>query len=115
MKKITKLGTRQKFNKNQSIHFQNLVKTKLKTIELFQILAVIQHQFKYLNTFSSKNLIQTNNITIDSKSGYSGAGKNLEKKFTHKNLYSSTFAYSTKNHNTFVKQNSSCLNILKKK
>ena len=45
-----------------------------------------------------KNLIQTNNITIDSKSGYSGAGKNLEKKFTHKNLYSSTFAYNPKFH-----------------
>ena len=27
------------------------------------------------------NLIQTKNITIDSKSGYSGAGKNLEQKF----------------------------------
>mgnify|MGYP005990323013 FL=1 len=45
-----------------------------------------------------KDLIKTNDVTIDSKSGYSGAGKNLEKKFTHKNLYSSTFAYSTKNH-----------------
>ena len=45
-----------------------------------------------------KNLINIKNITIDSKSGYSGAGKNLEKKFTHKNLYSSIFAYSTKNH-----------------
>tara|TARA_B100001057_G_scaffold220210_1_gene220618 strand:+ start:11074 stop:12111 length:1038 start_codon:yes stop_codon:yes gene_type:complete len=45
-----------------------------------------------------KNLIRLNNITIDSKSGFSGAGKNLEKKFTHKNLYASTFAYSTKNH-----------------
>jgi len=45
-----------------------------------------------------KNLININNLTIDSKSGYSGAGKNLEKKFTHKNLYNSTFAYSTKYH-----------------
>ena len=45
-----------------------------------------------------KKLIKFDNITIDSKSGYSGAGKNLEKKFKHKNLYSSTFAYSTKNH-----------------
>ncbi len=45
-----------------------------------------------------KNLIKLNNITIDSKSGYSGAGKNLEKKFKHKNLYSSVYAYSTKNH-----------------
>ena len=45
-----------------------------------------------------KNLIDHHDITIDSKSGYSGAGKYLEKKFTHKNLYSSTFAYSTKKH-----------------
>ena len=44
-----------------------------------------------------KNLINLD-ITIDSKSGFSGAGKNLEKKFTHKNLYKSIFAYSTKNH-----------------
>ncbi len=45
-----------------------------------------------------KDLIDINNIIIDSKSGYSGAGKNLEKKFNHKNLYSSTFAYNTKSH-----------------
>ena len=45
-----------------------------------------------------KGLIKNDKITIDSKSGYSGAGKNLERKFTHKNLYSSIFAYSTKYH-----------------
>ena len=45
-----------------------------------------------------KKLINTNNLTIDSKSGYSGAGKNLEKKFKHKNLYASTYAYNTKYH-----------------
>tara|TARA_Y100000996_G_scaffold287025_1_gene226642 strand:+ start:2343 stop:3377 length:1035 start_codon:yes stop_codon:yes gene_type:complete len=44
------------------------------------------------------NLINYKNIVVDSKSGYSGAGKNLEKKFTHKNLYNSTFAYSPKKH-----------------
>jgi N-acetyl-gamma-glutamyl-phosphate reductase len=44
------------------------------------------------------NLIKIKDITIDSKSGYSGAGKNLEKKFTHKNLYSSIYAYSPINH-----------------
>ncbi len=43
-------------------------------------------------------LISNKNITIDSKSGYSGAGKNLEKKFKHKNLYSSVQAYGIKNH-----------------
>ena len=46
----------------------------------------------------SKNLIKTDDITIDSKSGYSGAGKNFEKKFSHKNLYKSTFAYNIKHH-----------------
>lgn len=45
-----------------------------------------------------KNLIDFNNIIIDSKSGYSGAGKNFKKKFTHDNLFSSTFAYATKFH-----------------
>ncbi len=45
-----------------------------------------------------KNYIKANQITIDAKSGFSGAGKNLEKKFKHKNLYSSTYAYNTKNH-----------------
>lgn len=43
-------------------------------------------------------IIKFNNIIIDSKSGYSGAGKNLEKKFKHKNLYKSTCAYGLKNH-----------------
>ena len=45
-----------------------------------------------------KKLIKLNAIIIDSKSGYSGAGKNFKKKFNHKNFFSSTFAYSTKNH-----------------
>ncbi len=45
-----------------------------------------------------KRLINLNSITIDSKSGYSGAGKGFEKKFTHKNLFHSVHAYSTKNH-----------------
>ena len=44
-----------------------------------------------------KNLIKKN-FSIDSKSGYSGAGKNFQRKFTHKNLYRSAYAYSTRNH-----------------
>ena len=39
-----------------------------------------------------------NNITIDSKSGYSGAGKNFKSKFSHENFYESIFAYGVKNH-----------------
>ena len=45
-----------------------------------------------------KNLINYNNIIIDSKSGYSGAGKNFIKKFTHKNFYNSVYAYSVNKH-----------------
>ncbi len=45
-----------------------------------------------------KRLINTKNITIDSKSGYSGAGKNYRSKFNFKNFYESTYAYAVKNH-----------------
>ncbi len=45
-----------------------------------------------------KNLIKKDNIIIDSKSGYSGAGKNLKKKFKHKNLYRSIHSYGISNH-----------------
>ena len=62
-----------------------------------------------------KNMIKNDNITIDSKSGYSGAGKNLEKKFNHKNLYSSTFAYSTKNHRHICEIDQQFLKLTKKK
>tara|TARA_B100001248_G_C27319400_1_gene425993 strand:- start:61 stop:1098 length:1038 start_codon:yes stop_codon:yes gene_type:complete len=45
-----------------------------------------------------KNIVKIDDITIDSKSGYSGAGKKFEKRFTHKNLYSSTYAYGVRGH-----------------
>ena len=54
-------------------------------------------QIPLIPLFKNK-VIKIKDITIDSKSGYSGAGKNLEKKFTHKNLYSSIFAYNPKMH-----------------
>ena len=40
-----------------------------------------------------RKMINTNNIIIDSKSGYSGAGKNIKKKFSFKNLFNSVSAY----------------------
>ena len=61
------------------------------------------------------NMIKIDNITIDSKSGYSGAGKNLEKKFNHKNLFSSTYAYSTKNHRHICEIDQQFLKLTKKK
>jgi N-acetyl-gamma-glutamyl-phosphate reductase len=63
----------------------------------------------------NKNLINVKNITIDSKSGFSGAGKNLEKKFTHKNLYSSIFAYSSKSHRHVCEIDQEFLKQTKKK
>ncbi len=62
-----------------------------------------------------KNYIKTNDIIIDSKSGYSGAGKNLESKFTHRNLYSSIFAYSTKNHRHICEVDQQIQKLTKKK
>ena len=61
-----------------------------------------------------KNLIKNKNIIIDSKSGYSGAGKNLEKKFTHKNLFRSTFAYNPKNHKHNIEINQQIKLLTKK-
>ncbi len=40
-----------------------------------------------------KNKIKLNNIIIDSKSGYSGAGRGIHKKYIRKNLYESLSAY----------------------
>jgi len=39
------------------------------------------------------NLVKTKNIIIDSKSGYSGAGRGVHKKYKNKNLYESLSAY----------------------
>lgn len=45
-----------------------------------------------------KKMININNIIIDSKSGYSGAGKNLKKKFSFKNIFNSVSAYGVGKH-----------------
>ena len=62
-----------------------------------------------------KGLIQFNDITIDAKSGYSGAGKNLEKKFSHKNIYESTYAYSVNYHRHMSEIDQEFAKITKKK
>ena len=43
-------------------------------------------------------MINIKKIIIDSKSGYSGAGKNIKKKFNFKNLFSSVSAYGVGSH-----------------
>tara|TARA_Y100000590_G_scaffold305354_1_gene344419 strand:+ start:1144 stop:2169 length:1026 start_codon:yes stop_codon:yes gene_type:complete len=45
-----------------------------------------------------KKLVNTKNIIVDSKSGYSGAGKNIKKKFKFKNLFNSVSAYGVGSH-----------------
>ena len=45
-----------------------------------------------------KRLIKTNNIIIDSKSGYSGAGKKIKEKFKFKFLFDSVRAYGVGSH-----------------
>jgi len=53
-----------------------------------------------------KNLIKMNNIIIDSKSGYSGAGRGVHKKYKDKNLYQSLSAYGVgfHKHNSEIQQ-----------
>ncbi len=62
-----------------------------------------------------KKLVNSKNIIIDAKSGFSGAGKNLEKKFKHKNLYSSTYAYNIKKHRHVAEIEQEILKYTKKK
>ncbi len=53
-----------------------------------------------------KNIIKTNNIIIDSKSGYSGAGRGVHKIYKDKNLYESISAYGIgfHRHNSEIEQ-----------
>ena len=62
-----------------------------------------------------KNLIKIDDIIIDTKSGYSGAGKNLEKKFSHKYIYSSIFAYATRHHRHICEIDEQIFKFTKKK
>jgi N-acetyl-gamma-glutamyl-phosphate reductase len=53
-----------------------------------------------------KKLIKTNNVIIDSKSGYSGAGRGIHKKYKNQNLYESLSVYGIRDHrhNPEIKQ-----------
>ena len=105
--------------KNTNIYFKNYkIKHKAKNLikhSLYSISEFVKNDIKKFRIISNpgcyptsiqipliplikKSLINYNDITIDSKSGFSGAGKNFEKKFTHKNLYDSTYAYGIKSH-----------------
>ena len=53
-----------------------------------------------------KKMIILNNVIIDSKSGYSGAGRGVHKKYINKNLYESLSAYGVgfHRHNSEIQQ-----------
>src|SRR5210317_762142 len=53
-----------------------------------------------------KNIVKVNNIIMDSKSGYSGAGRSVHKKYKDKNLYESLSAYGVgfHRHNSEIQQ-----------
>ena len=59
-----------------------------------------------LSPLIKKNLIKKKNIIIDSKSGYSGAGRGVHKKYKNKNLYESLSAYGVgfHRHNSEIEQ-----------
>jgi len=56
--------------------------------------------------FCKKNLIKTDNVIIDSKSGYSGAGRGVHNKYKDKNLYQSLSVYGVgfHRHNSEIQQ-----------
>jgi N-acetyl-gamma-glutamyl-phosphate reductase len=53
-----------------------------------------------------KNIIKNDNIIIDSKSGYSGAGRGVHQKYKNKNLYESLSVYNVgiHRHNSEIEQ-----------
>ena len=61
-----------------------------------------------------KNFLKNTTLRIDSKSGYSGAGKNFNKKFRHKNLYKSIFTYGLNGHRHYIEIKQELESISKK-
>ena len=60
-------------------------------------------------------MIDLNNIIIDSKSGYSGAGKGIKKKFSFKNLFDSVSAYGVGYHRHMAEIDQELSNACNKK
>ena len=60
-------------------------------------------------------LINTKNIIIDSKSGYSGAGKKIKKKFKFKNLFNSVNVYGVGSHRHMIEIDQELSKIAKRR
>ena len=104
-------------NKNEYLKWYKIKHSAQKLIKnsIYSLPELKKNQFKNQKVISSpgcyptsillplapliqKNFISNRNIVIDSKSGYSGAGRNVHKKFKNKNLYESLSAYGIANH-----------------
>ena len=104
-------------NKNEYLKWYKIKHSAQKLIKnsIYSLPELKKNQFKNQKVISSpgcyptsillplapliqKNLISNRNIVIDSKSGYSGAGRNVHKKYKNKNLYESLSAYGIANH-----------------
>ena len=60
-------------------------------------------------------MINEKNIIIDSKSGYSGAGKNFKRKFPSKNIFNSVCAYGVGSHRHMAEIDQELSKVCKKK
>ena len=104
-------------NKNEYLKWYKIKHSAQKLIKnsIYSLPELKKNQFKNQKVISSpgcyptsillplapliqKNFISNRNIIIDSKSGYSGAGRNVHKKYKNKNLYESLSAYGIANH-----------------
>ncbi len=104
-------------NKNEYLKWYKIKHNAQKLIKnsIYSLPELKKNQFKNQKVISSpgcyptsillplapliqKNFISNRNIVIDSKSGYSGAGRNVHKKYKNKNLYESLSAYGIANH-----------------
>ena len=104
-------------NKNEYLKWYKIKHSAQKLIKnsIYSLPELKKNQFKNQKVISSpgcyptsillplapliqKNFISNRNIVIDSKSGYSGAGRNVHKKYKNNNLYESLSAYGIANH-----------------
>tara|TARA_B100001121_G_scaffold257402_1_gene235664 strand:+ start:954 stop:1976 length:1023 start_codon:yes stop_codon:yes gene_type:complete len=107
-KKWYKINHKAKINIRKSIYaLPEIVKDKVKEFDIISCPGCYPTSILLpLIPLIKKNVIKTNNIIIDSKSGYSGAGRGVYKKYKNKNLNESLSAYGVgfHRHNSEIEQ-----------
>ena len=83
-----------------------IVKYIVMTIPLYVHIMHLLRLDQIILILIKKNLVNTENVIIDSKSGYSGAGRGVHKKYKDKNLYESLSSYGVgfHRHNSEIQQ-----------